>query len=198
MSDTPPAPQPEKLKPITETKIPGTDVPDVSQAAATGDDAQGQKRWMARVAVSTAVMAAVAAISSSMSTGQLNEAMFQQIREADQWAFFQAKGIKETVLESRLETAEALKISVTDADRQKLRRYAEEKAEIKKEAGACRAESDAHMRKYTRMSRAATAAQIGIALAAVALLLRKNVFWAMSLVAGTVGLVFLVIALLGA
>lgn len=195
MSD--PRPSPAKLKPITETKIPGTEVPDVHQSA-PGVEGERQKKWMARVAVSTAVMAAVAAISSSMGTGQLNEAMFQQIREADQWAFFQAKGIKETVLESRLETAEALKIPVTEADRQKLKRYAEEKAGIKKEAEACRIESDAHMRKYTRMSRAATAAQIGIALAAVALLLRKNLFWAMSLVAGTIGLVFLAIALLGA
>ena len=198
MTDPAPRTPPAKLKPITETKIPGTEVPDVHQAATSdGAENERQKQWMARVAVSTAVMAAVAAIGSSMATGHLNEAMFQQIREADQWSFYQAKGIKETVLEGRIETAEGLKQPVSDADRAKLKRYGEEKAGIKKDAESCRALSDGHMRKYTNMSRAATAAQIGIALAAVALLLRKNIFWALSLVAGAVGAAFLIIGLLG-
>jgi hypothetical protein len=48
------------------------------------------------------------------------------------------------------------------------------------------------------MSRAATATQIGLALAAVALLLRKNVFWALALLLGAVGAVFLTLGLLGA
>lgn len=191
MTDATPAP---KEKPITGTKIPGTDVPDVTAATA---ESERQKQWMSRVAVSTAVMAAVAAIGSSLGTGHLNQAMFEQIREADQWSFFQAKGIKEAVLEGRLETAEALKQPVLEGDRQKLKRYAEEKVGIRKEAEECRKRSDMHMRQYTQLSRATTAAQIGIALAAVALLLRKNLFWALALVGGAVGAVFLTLGLMG-
>jgi hypothetical protein len=178
MSDTVNTPPKPKL--VTEAKIPGTSVPDVNQA--TGES-ERQKQWMSRVAVSTAIMAAIAAVSSSMGTGNLNQAMFDQIREADQWSFFQAKGIKEPI---------------ADADRQKLARYAEEKQAIRKDAEACRKSSDDHMRRYVQMSRAATATQIGIALAAVALLLRKNVFWALALLLGAVGAVFLTLGLLGA
>jgi hypothetical protein len=185
-----------KVKPITETKIPGTDVPDVTKAA-EGIESERQKKWMARVAVSTAVMAAVAAIASSMATGNLNEAMFQQIREADRWSFYQAKSIKEAVLEGRIATAESLNAPVSDADREKLKRYGEEKEEIKKDAQACRALSDKHMARYAKMSRAATASQIGIALGAVALLLRRNVFWGLALAAGAVGAAFLAMGLMG-
>jgi hypothetical protein len=59
-------PTPEK--PVTAEKIPGTSVPDVDKAP-TADERQ--RKWMAWVAVSTAVMAAMAAISSSLSGGHL-------------------------------------------------------------------------------------------------------------------------------
>ncbi len=184
-----------KPKLVTDAKIPGTNVPDVNQAIG---ESERQKQWMSRVAVSTAVMAAIAAMSSSMGTGNLNQAMFDQIREADQWSFFQAKSIKEAVLEGRIETAQTLGQTVADADRQKLARYAEEKQAIRAEAEACRKSSDDHMKRYVRMSRAATATQIGIALAAVAILLRKNIFWGLALLLGAVGAAFLSLGLLGA
>lgn len=193
-SNTPPQTN-SKPKLVTEAKIPGTNVPDVNQA--TGES-ERQKQWMSRVAVSTAIMAAIAAMSSSMGTGNLNQAMFDQIREADQWSFFQAKSIKEAVLEGRIETSQALGQPIADADRQKLTRYAEEKQAIRKDAEACRKSSDDHMRRYVQMSRAATATQIGIALAAVALLLRKNLFWALALLLGLTGAAFLALGLLGA
>lgn len=184
-----------KLKPITDTKIPGTDVPDVTLSPEFRES-ERQKSWMSRVAVSTSVMAALAAISSSMATGNLNQAMLQQIREADQWSFYQAKSVKESVLESRLETAATLNAPVTDADRAKLARYGQEKETIKKDAQECGKLGQRYMHRYTHTSRAATAAQIGIALAAVALLLRKNVYWALSLIAGVVGAAFFVVGLL--
>ena len=182
---------PSVEKPVTETKIPGTDVPDVGRAAVPPPaETDAQRRWMARVAVSTSVMAALAAISSSVATGHLNQAMLQQILEADRWSFYQAKSVKESVLEGRIETAAAMKVTLRDEDAAKLRRYGEEKEQIRAEAEGFRAAAARHMTQYTRSSRAATAAQIGIALAAVALLLRRNVYWFLSLAAGAVAAAF--------
>ena len=183
---TPPA----KLKPITDTKIPGTDVPDISQAAAESERA---KQWMSRVAVSTAIMAAGAAISTSFSSGHLNQAMFEKIREADTWSQYQAKSIKHTVLESRIATITALGKEPTADDRANLERYVKEKAALDANAKQVKLVYEDHLTRYTKLSRAATAMQIGIALAAVALLLRKNVYWGMALAAGAVGAVFLVL-----
>lgn len=184
-----PAP-PAKLKPITDTKIPGTEIPDVSQASAESERA---KQWMSRVAVSTAIMAAGAAISTSFSSGHLNQAMFQQIREADMWSQYQAKSIKHTVLESRIATITALGKEPVPDDRATLARYETEKTEIDAKARTIKAVSENHLTRYTQLSRASTAMQIGIALAAVALLLRKNLYWALALGAGAVGTVFLVL-----
>ncbi len=188
MSDT--QPTSPKLRPITDDKIPGTNVPDISHADANSEHA---RHWMSRVAVSTAVMAAGAAISSSFSSGHLNQAMFEQIREADQWNFYQSKGIKHAVLEGRMETIAAMgKPSSTD-DQSTLARYEKEKDEIKADALKHKGIAEDHLRRYTQLGRAATAMQIGIALTAVALLLRRNAYWAMALLAGAIGAAFLVL-----
>ncbi len=179
-----------KLKPITDTTIPGTDVPDISKANAESERA---KQWMSRVAVSTAIMAAGAAIGTSFSSGHLNKAMFEQIREADTWNQYQAKSIKHTILDSRIATIVALGKEPSTEDRTTLKRYDEEKTNLEKQAKDVKKVSEDHLTRYTKLSRAATAMQIGIALAAVALLLRKNIYWGLALAAGAVGAVFLVL-----
>jgi hypothetical protein len=181
---------PAKLKPVTQTTIPGTEVPDISQVNAESERA---KQWMSRVAVSTAIMAAGAAISTSFSSGHLNKAMFEQIREADTWNQYQAKSIKHTVLESRIATITALGKEPAADDRATLERYVKEKATLENDAKEVKKASVDHLARYTQLSRASTAMQIGIALAAVALLLRKNIYWALALAAGAVGAGFLVL-----
>jgi len=170
-------------KPVTQSKIPGTDVPDVSKA----DDGEERKRWMARVAVSTAVMAAMAAISSSFSNANLNKAMFEKIAEADQWSYYQAKSIKHDVLEGTLRTAALLKQEIPADDTNRLAKYEKEKDEIQVEARKHQKLNETYLGKHQTMGMAATALQIGIGLAAVALLLKKNVYWALALAGGAVG-----------
>jgi hypothetical protein len=185
-------------KPVTETRIPGTEVPDISGAHHDGsDDGRRGKQWMARVAVSTAVMAAIAAISSSQAMGHLNKAMLERIEAADQWSFYQAKGIKHAVLDSRIEAAKAIRQEVAEADLQKLGRYDSEQKEIKEKATYHESLSEGHLRHYDHLSHSAMAAQVGIALAATALLLRSNTIWGIALVGGVVGAVFLVLGLIG-
>jgi hypothetical protein len=130
------------------------------------------------------------------STNNLNEAMLEQIRASDQWSFYQAKGIKLAVLEGRLETLPALGKPVADADTAKAERYQHEQQDISTEAKAHQSSAELHRARYTSFSRAATAFQIGIALAAVALLVRKNWFWMASLIVALGGCTFFVLGLL--
>jgi hypothetical protein len=176
-------------KPVTSNKIPGTVVPDV-QKVETADERQ--RTWMSRVAVSTAVMAALAAISSSMSSGHLNEAMISQIRASDQWAYYQAKGVKAAIVEGRIDSAGDAKQGAPSGDAERLARYKSEQEQISGEAKTKQAEADRHLVRYKAMAHAATALQIGIGVAAVALLLRKNVYWVLALLAGGAGTFFLV------
>jgi hypothetical protein len=184
---------PPELRPITDTKIPGTEVPDVSKAEPESERA---KRWMSRVAVSTAIMAAGAAISTSFSNWRLNQAMFEHISESDSWNHYQAKSIKHAIMESRLATVTALGKEPGEHERSELARFKDEKDMIEPDARKHEALGADHLTRHRQFSRAATAMQIGIALAAVALLLRKNVYWAMALAAGAVGAVFLALGFL--
>ena len=85
--------------------------------------------WISRVALSSAILAALAAVTASLSGHHANEAMSKQIESSDQWAMYQAKGIKLAVLESRLELMEAMGKPVGADQKEKAEKEAKEKAE---------------------------------------------------------------------
>lgn len=181
-----------KLKRISNEKIPGTDIPDVTKAEGNAAD----KRWMSRVAVTTAILATLASLATMFATNHLNQAMIDEIKAADQWAFYQAKGIKLAVLESRIELLPALGKVVTPEDTAKAERYKSEQEGIKADAEKAHKSAADHRARQGRLSHSSTAFQISIALCAVALLTRKNMFWMLAIAGGLFGSVFFVIALL--
>src|SRR5258708_35211765 len=96
------------------------------------DGEHSGEKWISWVALSTAILAVLAAIAGLLSGSHANEAMMKQIESADQWAFYQAKGIKAAVLDAKM----TLTGSTSDADREKVAKYSEEQAEIQNEARA--------------------------------------------------------------
>ena len=106
--------------------------------------AEGAKeKWVSMVALSTAVLAALAAVCSMLAGGHANEAMINQIESSDQWGFYQAKGIKSGLVKTRVEILQALGHQADAADEKKLKQYEEDQAEIKKEADAKKTEAAA-------------------------------------------------------
>ena len=63
----------------------------------------GGERWIMGVALTAAVLAVCAAIASLMAEHYANEAMIEQVQCSDQWNFYQAKGIKASVLMTKME-----------------------------------------------------------------------------------------------
>src|SRR3982074_3986943 len=61
--------------------------------------------WMAAVALSTAILAVLAAIAGLLSGKHANEAMMSQIEASDQWSYYQAKSIKASVLDAKISLA---------------------------------------------------------------------------------------------
>jgi len=55
---------------------------------------ENKERWILGVALSSAFLAAFAAMAALMAGFHANEAMLDQIKASDQWAFYQAKGNK--------------------------------------------------------------------------------------------------------
>ena len=151
----------------------------------------GGAPWMSWVALSTAILAVLAAISGLLSGKHANEAMMSQIEASDQWSYYQAKSIKASVLDAKM----TLTDTATEKDKEKAAKYQEEQAEIRKEAEAKEAEAKEHFHKHEIFARGVTMSQIAIAIAAVSALTKKRRFWYVSLAFGLVGLVFLVLGL---
>src|SRR5271154_122904 len=95
-----------------------------------------QDSFISRVALSTAIFAAIAAVAALLAGDHANEAMVSQIESADQWAFYQAKGIKAAVLSTKITLLESQGKKASEKDEEKLADYGKEQEEIKKEAEA--------------------------------------------------------------
>ncbi len=136
----------------------------------------GGTPWISWVALSTAVLAVLAAIAGLLSGSHANEAMMNQIEASDQWGYYQAKSIKASVLEATMTLAS----SATAQDKEKAEKYQEEQADAK-----------ANFHKHEVFARSVTMFQIAIAIAAISALTSKQRFWIVSLVFGGAGVVFL-------
>lgn len=146
----------------------------------------GGAAWVSWVALSTALLAVLAAIAGLLSGHCANEAMMNQIEASDQWAYYQAKSIKASVLEAKMTLAN----SATDKDQEKAAQYQEEQAEIKREAEHKQAEAKHNFQQHEVFARSVTMFQIAIAIAAISVLTKKPSFWFVSLVFGLAGTVF--------
>jgi len=60
------------------------------------------EKWISWVALSTAVLAVLAAITGLLSGKHANEAVMSQIQASDQWNYYQAKSIKAAVLDAKI------------------------------------------------------------------------------------------------
>jgi len=139
------------------------------------------------VALSTAILAVLAAIAGLLSGSHANEAMMKQIESADQWAFYQAKGIKAAVLDAKI----SLTSSTSDADREKAVKYSEEQSEIQKEAREKETEAKQNFHQHEVFARGVTLLQIAIAVAAISVLTKRRRYWMVSMILGAIGCIFL-------
>jgi hypothetical protein len=161
-----------------------------------GEEAERKHGWVSRVAVSSALLAVAAAISALLAGHHANEAMLEQMQATDQWAFYQAKGIKATVLQSKLEVLASLGKPTNSVDAARIAGYLQEQPDIEERGHERERSSAEHMSHHNEFARAVTIFQIAIAMGAIAVLARRNALWFLSLALGLAGLIFLLLGLL--
>jgi hypothetical protein len=149
---------------------------------------QPPERWTMGVALSTALFAALAAIASLIAGGQANEAMKAQIESANSWSYYQAKSIKANLLDSKDELLAALGHEPSAKDEAKRKEYEADKEQIKAEALAKEHEAKESLEHHERNAHAVTMFQVAIALAAIAVLTKRRLFWMIGLGLGAVGI----------
>ncbi|HTD98849.1 MAG TPA: DUF4337 domain-containing protein [Mucilaginibacter sp.] len=157
---------------------------------------EGHDKWSMLVAISTAFMAAFAALSSLMAGHQSNEALISQIKASDQWAYYNAKGIKAEVANgiaalSTAKYADSAKSII--ARKEKLKKDQEA---IREKAQELEKESATHLKKDMILARAVTFFQIAISISAISILSKKKPLWYISLILFAAGVFQFIVGLL--
>ncbi len=155
------------------------------------------------VALSTAILAAITAVVSLHAGSTINEALVLeseatqfQARASDQWAYYQAKGIKGAVASSSANAYAANGRVAPDSLRALTARYSKEQGDIQTEARKLEKERDEKVAEAARLLAAhhryafsVALLQVSIALGAVAALTRQRKALALSMLAGVAGIV---------
>ncbi len=149
------------------------------------------EKWVSHVALSSAIIAALAAITALLANHHANEAMLNQIQASDHWGYYQAKSIKGAILSTKVDLLQAIGKQATAEDLSKVQAYRKDQDEISDMARRQEEESESHLRQHVVLARGVTLFQVAIAIAAIAILTRLRRFWYVALLFGTLGLGFL-------
>jgi hypothetical protein len=144
-------------------------------------------KWVSGIALTSALLAALAAVTAMLSGHHANEAVIEQIHASDSWSYYQAKGVKATILAS--------KAVLTEKDQAKLEQYKTDQEEIKAKAEEHAHDSETHLRIHETFASGVTLFQVAISIAAISALTRKKRYWWVSMAFGVAGIVFLILGL---
>lgn len=146
--------------------------------------------WLTWAALTSAILAVLGSIGALSSGHHANEAMLDQLRASDNWAHYQSKSLKASMLETRRQILAAMG---KDADvKDKLGEYALEQEGLKRAAEESEHASRHHFHSHETFAQSVTLFQIAIAVTAIAVLAGRRRFLIVACGFGAVGCVFLI------
>jgi hypothetical protein len=159
--------------------------------------------FLKQIAMSTTVLAAVAAIAALQAGATVNEALALktdatrlQAQASDQWAYYQAKGIKAAVAEASETPWTAAGAAPPKQYAEKKKRYEDEQKEVSEKAKKLEEERDEKSKEAEELlhqhhgfAYAVTLFQVAIALGALSALTRIKLVWYGSMALGLGGIV---------
>src|ERR1700679_121986 len=122
------------------------------------------EKWVRGIAITTTVLAVVAAIASSRSSFFVAKAQLLTALEGSQWDYYQAKSIKQDLFETQQKAFQVEMLGATTAGQRDLlgkniqdfakgiTRYNQEKADIKKQAEDTNKENALVVRRGSQFS----------------------------------------------
>ncbi|MDP9120897.1 MAG: DUF4337 domain-containing protein [Acidobacteriota bacterium] len=159
--------------------------------------------FLKRIALTTAILAAFAAVASLRAGSTVNEALVLkteatrlQAEASDQWTYYQAKGLKGEMQAAAQNAWLAAGKPAPPSFAAEQQRYRHEQQQIKHKAEEIEHERDAKSREADHLlhthhgfADAVALFQISIALGAVAALTRNRLVWFASMAVGLAGIV---------
>ncbi len=170
-----------------------------------------ESRLIRVIALTTSILAALAALASLRAGATVNEALALkteatrlQAEASDQWAYYQAKGVKAAVQDAIAASWRAVGKEPPADTAEKVRRYGEEQEAIREKAVERERERDAKEKEaghllhvHHHFAAAGALFQVSIALGAVAALTRLRLVWVGSILVGLGGVISAARSLLG-
>jgi len=145
---------------------------------------------LTKIALTTALIAAFAAVTGYLAGERADEALVDQIHAADHWSYYQAKSIKSAVLSAKMDLLrEQSGKPASKTDEMNLARYDREMEEIKVMAEEKQKASSHRLEQRMILANGVTLFQIAIAIGAISAITRKKMLWGVSLIFGLGGLV---------
>ena len=155
--------------------------------------------WNKYLAITTAIIAVMAALASLQSGTFANESLLEknnailaQSKASDQWNYYQAKGIKKNLAEYIFEQTNDTK------SKENVDRYTKEQSDIQKQAEDLQKQAEENnvkseklFEKHHKTAFAVTLFQIAITLSAITALIRRKTLWYLSILLALAGVFFL-------
>jgi hypothetical protein len=150
---------------------------------------------LAPVSLTMAVFAVLVAVAALLGHRAHTEEVVLQAKSSDQWAFYQAKNIREH--QDELFVASAAN-GASASDRQKIaqeaERYKKEKDDIQKDARELEREVALERRRADRYDLSEVFFEIGLVITSITLLSGKRLYWKLGIAFGVLGVVTSVMA----
>ncbi len=169
------------------------------------EGAEGARSWTLWLSLSTAILAVLAAIASLESGGWANDALIDkndavlhQSKADDEWARYQAMGIKAVLYTTQSSGAtdpELAKKWSAEAERERTeQKEIRARAEGEEQTRERMSEESSHaLHVHHQFAKSVTIFQVSIALGAIAALTRRKAMWWLSLVLGAAGVAFFIL-----
>ncbi|GAC1502088.1 MAG: hypothetical protein NVS2B14_14690 [Chamaesiphon sp.] len=172
----------------------------------TSKEQKEESSFLKRVSFSTAIVAVIAAIATlesgvtiNTALSKKNDAVAAYSQASDQWGYYQAKGIKATILESQKSILSSFGKPVPVAISQEIERYHKQQQSISQKAGSYEKLSEQHSKEAEQLieqhhgyAYAVAIMQISVALSAIAALAKNRHLWIMSIMIALLGTYILI------
>lgn len=160
-----------------------------------------KESWLNYLALTTVIFAVCATLATFKGGGYSTQSIMNQSKASDNWAFYQAKAIKEDLYKMQ---AEKIEMDVSSKDQKtaelyagkikeykvKIEKYEKEKEEIKTKAEKFESDRDLAQMHAKDFGMAVIFLQVTILLSTIASLMKKKYIWYFGLGSGLVGLIF--------
>lgn len=161
------------------------------------------EKWLRGVAVTTTCLAVMTAIAASRGTACGAKTQLLTAVENSKWAYYQAKSIKQNLMETQKNALEVDVLGAVNAEQKaaydeklatatsEISRYDTEKNQIRKEAEDTAAKNKLLAVKGNFFSGSVVFFQIGIMLSSVSALLKRKYMWFIGLTFGVIAITLL-------